>query len=479
MTNTAAAADERAIVVGEAHWLSSAVLGALATFVVCFPAWPGHFGYDPLYAYRTSITGIENMVWPPVHAYMFWLSRHLGLGAGGLFAAQVFILFFSAALSLGLLLRRRALAIGAAVGFFGLFILVPPLFGVAMSQWRDVPTGSFAMLAVCLWLCASAQRDLRFVVGAAIALGISVSLRYNAFPLFALIAPLIVAQPFLGCAVSWRERGAAALALVLCLGLAVASVQWRLPDLKRVDAANTKFTIQLFDLLGVSACSNESFVPRQLTGGVTLSGAQVRELYDPRHAQLAYGPHAGVPELNLTVPQTERIIDQAWRKAIPTHLGCYFAHRNIVFVEQLGMEKHHLFYPVHGAIDPNEFGLKLAHPRLSAALTAYVVEASRQLWRRPFWLYAFAAAATLTLLARRDPRWVLCLAVLAGAYGNVALLYLIGPAADARYIFPSNVLCAFIIALAGGIVMERIATPHAGGRARSTLGGIRQVESGR
>lgn len=454
-TMTDAATGERKIVAGKALWASSAVLGALATFAVCFPAWPGHFGYDPLYAYRTSITGIENMVWPPVHAYMFWVSRHLGLGAGGLFAAQVFILFFSAALSLGLLLRRRALAIAAAVGFFGLFILTPPLFGVAMSQWRDVPTGSFAMLAVGLWLCASAYRAWGFFVGAAVALAISVSLRYNAFPLFTLIAPLMVAQPFLGRTFSWRERGAAALTLVLCLGLAVASTQWRLPDLKRVDAANTQFTIQLFDLLGVSACSNESFVPPQLTGGVPLSGAQARELYDPRHAQMAYGPHAGVPQLDLTVPRTAELIDEAWRQAIPTHFGCYFAHRNIVFVEQLGLEKHHIFYPVHGAIDPNEFGLKLAHPSLSAAVTAYVIEASKPLWRRPFWLYVFAGVATLALLARRDPRSVLCLAVLGGAYGNVALLYLIGPAADARYIFPSNVLCAFLIALAAGIMLER------------------------
>ena len=52
-------------------------------------------------------------------------------------------------------------------------------------------------------------------------------------------------------------------------------------------------------------------------------------------------------------------------------------------------------------------------------------------------------------------RALLLLALLAGAFGYPALLFLAGPAADARYIFPSNVLC-LTIALAGlGLILGR------------------------
>lgn len=435
-------------------WLTATVLGALATFAVCYPAWPGHFGWDAVHAYETSITGIRNMVWPPSHAYLFWLSRKVSGGPGALFLAQTFVLFFSGALAATLLVRTRLLAMAAAAAFIVAFVAVPPMLGIAMSQWRDAPTASFAMASVALWLLASSRRSWPLFVGAAVALGCSVSLRYNAFPLFAGLAPLMVARPFLGQRVGHGARAAAALVLALAIGGAWASTQWRLPDLKRVPPANTLFLIQFFDLLGVSACEDRSFLHPEFTGGVALSGAQARELYDPRHAQLAYGPHPGVPEVKLAGKRAARLLDEAWRETIPKHLGCYVAHRNIVFVEQMGMEKRRVFYPVHGAIDPNGFGLKLARPELSKAVSDYVTRNAPELWRRPFLLYLLAAAGTLAVWLRRDPRALVCGAVTLGAFGNIGLLYLIGPAADARYIFPSNVLCAFVISVAVAALLE-------------------------
>jgi hypothetical protein len=443
---------------GRPLWLSAMAIGVLAAAAVCYPAWPGHFGYDALYAYQTSLTGIENMVWPPMHAYLFWVSRNLGMGVGGLFAAQVFILFFSAVLCSGLLIRRRSVAVLTAVGFVGVFVVIPPMLGVAMSQWRDVPTASFAILAVALWLLASWYRSWPIFAAAAVALGVSVSLRYNAFALFALVAPLMMLKPFIGRAAGTRTRVAATVALSLSVACAWASTEWRLPDLKHVPAANTRFLIQLFDLLGVSACSDRSFLPVEFTKGVRLTGAQVRELYDPRHVQMAFGAHAGVPELDLSASDTELVMDHAWRDAIPQHLGCYFAHRNIVAVEQLGLEAHHVFYPVHGSVDPNPYGIKLARPGLSSALTRYVAHASEAIWRRPFWLYVFASLATAALVVRRDRRWIVGLALTGGAFANVALLYLIGPAADARYIFPSNVFCALVVVVATAMLCERSAS---------------------
>ena len=97
---------------------------------------------------------------------------------------------------------------------------------------------------------------------------------------------------------------------------------------------------------------------------------------------------------------------------------------------------------------------------MSVRVRDHVKVAAFELPRRPFWLYGLAVVLGLAaaLLVRRHA--LLLLALLAGAFGYPALLFLAGPAADARYIFPSNVLC-LTIALAGlGLILGRL-----GGRA--------------
>jgi hypothetical protein len=435
-------------------WLATLAYAALATALICFPAWPGHMNYDGLYAYERSFLGIEHMTWPPTHTYLFWLSRKAGLGVGGLFVAQTFLLFLGAGLFASLLIRSRVWALAAMAAFAAAFVAVPPMLGVAMAHWRDVTVGSFALLSLGLWLLAAHHRQPLLLAGAALALGMSVSLRYNAFPLFALIAPLMVWRPYLAPRASTGLRVFAALALALSVGLAWASWQWRLPDLKRMPAAGTLYQIQLFDLLGVSACVDRNFLPPPVTDGHPITTAQIREAYDPRHVQMAHEPQPGGGPLILKTAGRGTVAT-AWREVIPQHLGCYLDHRRIVMVEQLGMAKQGVFYPVHGGIDANARGLALAHPDVSLKVSAYVQRNAPELWRRPAALYALALAVVGLLALRRDPRTVLLLALTGGAVANLGLLFLIGPAADARYIFPSNALCALVIAAGVAALIDR------------------------
>ena len=48
-------------------------------------------------------------------------------------------------------------------------------------------------------------------------------------------------------------------------------------------------------------------------------------------------------------------------------------NRTAVVVEQLGLAPAGVFYPTHGRIDANPYGLHLAHPDASQAVTDYVV----------------------------------------------------------------------------------------------------------
>jgi hypothetical protein len=177
----------------------------------------------------------------------------------------------------------------------------------------------------------------------------------------------------------------------------------------------------------------------------------LRAAYDPRHLLISLEKKPGVPR--IAEGDGGGRIGPIWRGLLLKEPGCYLAHRATVFAEQMGMEKDHVFYPVHGTIDRNPYGLALAHPRESASVTAYVERNAVEMWRRPFVIYGLAAVLGLLAAARSGERALLMLALLAGCFAYPALLFIAGPAADARYIFPSNVLCALLIATGAGIVM--------------------------
>ena len=444
---------------GAPRWITALAFALVATAAICWPVWPGQMNYDGLYAYGSSIEGIRSMVWPPMHAYLFWLSRAAGVGAGGLLAAQVFALFFGVALAAGLMIRSRAGAWAASAAFALIAVVVAPMLGVLLVHFRDVPTTSFAVLSLAAWLLAARLRAPGWLVAAAGFAGLAVSLRYNAAPLFAFTAPLMIWRPYLDGRAQPRARAVAAIALAVGFGLAWASVQWRLPDFKRLPAPHTLQSVQLFDLLGVSACAGRSYLPPSVARGQPLTAAQVRQIYDPRHLQLAFGPHPGVPQIYATqkymVPQMRADIARSWTEAVSHHFGCYLAHRSRVFAWQMGIVGDHVFLPTHGDLDANRYGLALARPEASKAVTTYVWRAAAARWRRPYLLYLGAALAVGLLAARRDPRAPLALALLGGAFANAGVLYLVAPAADARYIFASNVLCAFLIVCAAAIFTER------------------------
>jgi hypothetical protein len=317
---------------------------------------------------------------------------------------------------------------------------------------------SFALTSLALWLLAARFRSTACLVLAALALGLSVSLRYNAFALFAGVVPLMVWKPFLSRRVHAWVRLVTVAALALAIGLAWASVQWRLPDLKRLPPASTFTNVQVFDLLGISACEGRSYLPLAVTRGAPLTPDQVRRLYDPRHVQLSFGPHPGIPQIYATrrfqTPQMRTDVAQAWRAVVSQHVGCYFRHRSAVARVQLGLTPDEVFYPTHGRIDDNPYGLRLTHPAASQAVTAYVWQGAYGWWSRPALLCVITVLVLLALARRRDPRALVAAALACGVLGNEALLYLIAPEADARYLLPSNVFCALVVAAGLAMLAE-------------------------
>lgn len=433
-------------------WLALAIVCALATAAACYPSWPGYMSYDSLLAYQQAVYGVQTSLWPPLHTYLFMLSRAAGAGAWGLFVAQTFALLYGAGLILHVLTARRALAWVLCALFAGGLVYFPTLLGAMMAQWRDVTTAAFAILGIGLWLAAAQGRSVPLLALAILAMSLAVGLRYNAFVLVGPALLLMVWRPFLapGAAGAWT-RAATVVLLVAGLSGAWASTQWRLPDGLKLPGAQNFGGTQEFDVIGISACAGRNYLPPGVTNGQPITVAQIRRAYDPRHLLSTLAPKPGVPRLMETGAGGQ--VEAAWARLVREEPACYLSHRTAVLVEQMGLARDGVFYPVHGAIDANPFGLALSHPEASVAVRDYVKVAANALPQRPFWLYVAAALVGLIAAAVVRRHALLILALLAGAFAYPALLFLAGPAADARYIFPSNVLCLLIVLGGAGLLL--------------------------
>lgn len=433
-------------------WLAIGVLSAILTALACWPSWPGYMSYDSLWAYEQAVHGVQTALWPPLHSYLFMASRAVGAGAGGVFAAQTFALLAGAFLTIHVLTARRPLAWTLCLFFAGGAVYFPTIYGALLAQWRDVTTAGFAILGIGLWLAAAERRSYPLLALAILAMSVAVGLRYNAFVLVGPSILLMIWRPFLDRGPAWSARASAIVLLVAGMGAAWASTQWRLPDGLALPRPENFAGTQQFDVIGISACAGRNYLPAAITNGQPITVAQIRRAYDPRHLLQTLKPKPGVPRMVET--DGFGAIQATWRDLLVREPACYLAHRGAVLVEQMGMAKAEVFYPTHGAIDANRFGLTLARPEASRAAVDYVLRHANEPWRRPWVLYALAAGLGLLAAAVTRPAAPLVLALLAGGFGYPALLFLVGPAADARYIFPSNVLCLLIAVVSLGLLMR-------------------------
>lgn len=427
------------------QWGLITVYAALAAALICWPVWPGYMSFDSLLAYEQALYGVQTSLWPPMHAYLFVISRALGAGPGGVFFFQTFALFLGVALTLHLLSSSRRVAWSlCGVFLVGLFYF-PTLLGTLVAQWRDVPTAGFALLGLGLWLAAAQRQSRGLLVASVLAFGLSLALRYNGFPLVLFILVLMIWRPFLGASDNALRRPLAA-GLILVAALAWSSTQWRLPDLARLPNPDSLGGTQVFDLAGVSACSGHNYMPLAATGGQPITVAQIRRVYDPRHLHLTLRQLPGVPRLREITIDGETAA--TWRRVLRTETACYLAHRNEVFIEQMGMARAGVFYPTHGMIDANRFDIRLAHPSMAKAVNGYITANADKPWTRPFLITLIATALTLTCLWLRRLEGPVLLAMLLGAYGYLGLLFIAAPAADARYAFPPNLIALLLCLLA-------------------------------
>jgi hypothetical protein len=413
---------------------------ALAASFVAGSVWPGLMGYDGLLAFTESARGITTNTWPPMHAYLLTLSGQFPMAPGSVIFLQVFCLGAGGVVVAFRLFRSTLQASLAAIVYLAALVLSPSVTGTLAVHWRDPLTAAFFALAAAAWIAPPGRSSwLGLILGAAAAT-VCLSLRYNAFPVVVPLTCLMVYRV-------WRYpparpgRLAAILLLLAPYPLAVASVTWRLPDLQRLPRVENISTTRLFDIVGVGACSGKSFLP-VAPGAVTMTPPDtLRRVYSPVHANKVI---ADLQARGYATEVGHETLRAAWFEAVRHDPLCFLSHRRLVFLAQVGALKGDPFYITHNGIDPNPFGFRLARPDRAAAYVTGVAEQAHAYWNRPAVLLAVSLVLMLLSFRAAPSRRLVKLALALGAIGFTGLLFLVSPAADARYIVPALAAAALL-----------------------------------
>lgn len=430
---------------GAVEWIALAVAVCATVFALHGIFAPGFMSFDSLLFYKQAVDGVTRSTWPPMYAYLIRVTRWLGGGYGALFLAQNAALFsFGGFIVLRLSGGSRLRRLVALAIFMAAFIAVPPLLGSVIVLWNVVPVAAFMLAGAAFQLVGVQSGRWAWGVAASLAYAVCFALRYDSIFLIAPLMLALLAFPAGGRS-GLGGRGAVWAATAVGFTVAYLSFSHRLPDFRALPPNAGVRTIQTFDLIGVSARCGENFLAPAMNAGGPMSLADIRAHYDPRHLNLSVAARPGL----RAIPKADAAqVNASWWRAVGAHPGCYLQHRWAVFVEQMGAAPGGLFYATHGGIDANPYGFTLDNPAKAAEFAQGISAAADHPLRRPIWLYVGALAAVLAL--RRDARLVPLGLLTLGAFAYAASHLFVSAAADARYIFASNVVCAAVIAVALG-----------------------------
>lgn len=408
---------------------------------IAWSVWPGLMSYDSLLALTEARQGISTAVWPPMHAYLLRFSAQFPFAPGSLIFLQGFLLGGAGVALAFRLFSSTSRAVIASLVYLSALAASPSVAGALAVHWRDPLTAAAFVLAVAAWVSAPGRPTWTGLILGALAATVCLALRYNAFPIIAPLTALMIYRV-------WRfgpvgtGRWLAIILLVVPYPLAIASVTWRLPDFQRMPAASNLATTRLFDLVGIGACSGVSYLPTAAGSSVMTPPEDLRRAYTPLHANRvvatleARGFH---PK-----PMDEKVMRDNWLRAVSGDPMCFLSHRRLVLLAQLGLLKGDPFYPVHDQIDPNELGFSLQRPEAAARYVAGVAGSAHAYWNRPAVLLAAAALLMILSFWGAPERRLIKLALATGAIGYTGVLFLVSPAADARYIVPALAAAALL-----------------------------------
>jgi hypothetical protein len=425
---------QRSLSPDRATLASSAAAAASGMLLVLAVFYPGYMSPDSLSQLAQARSGEFEMVpHPPI---MSWVWRLLGgdaAGPGSMLVFQNIIFWAGLAVVVGISVRRRfAPALVLLLG------LLPPVFALLGTIWKDVHVGAALVLAVGLMLAAERRHSRGAHLLATLPLFYATAVRHNGL---AATFPLAIWWGMAGARLWWPKArlrwgamGGCGLAVLALLGTGA---------LNRALAGDKPVVplqyIYVQDLVGISIASGRDELPAWVYQGTgTYPIEYLRSLYRPELTDpLFYLPHT---YQEVTDPEKIRDLRRHWLDAIRRHPLVWLKNRFILFGTLLGFKKPHLIF--WDGIAANPFGL--VHPKHDLNREAMRILTRIERWailRGWPYLLLLLGTAGWAAATRRATAGTWALAASAVLY---LASYFLGPADDFRYIW-WMVLAALIL----------------------------------
>lgn len=351
-----------------AFFLIAILLGVVFTSTAFFP---GYMSNDSIVQLAQGREG-KFVDWhPPVMSWLWGVLDKIYAGPAPMLVLHNLVFWGGLGLFLSSLFGPTVLA-GILVLAIG---LMPPVFGILGTIWKDVGMGAAFVLAVgCLSTCSQKLNRSRpaywfLIFVALVSIWYACAVRHNAaaaaLPLLVWLV-CIVAQPVLNPkkASHWLGAIVAAAALLASLYVGGKKVTLQLTDGKTLYPVQQ---ILIHDLVAVSIEKNEVLLPqylRELSNQPTIE--ELKRIYNPANIVDMFCCDNSTKRLVLNFDENNiNELTKTWAQVIPSNLGTYLTHRSRVFAAQLSLQGP-TCYPFHTEITGNDLGVSLNRSALNS-----------------------------------------------------------------------------------------------------------------
>jgi hypothetical protein len=407
------------------RWYLAGVV-AVGIAIVSIYAFPGYMAWDSVEQLAQARTGVLTDWHPPLMSALWGALDRVVPGPATMFLAQCTLFL----VGLMVLLRRRMSHRRAALLTLGIFVVPPSLAMMAMVVKDSLMCG--ALLA---GIAGITSRSRAARIGGLLAFGLAAGLRHNA--LAAVIPLLAWLCPWPNTGGAWRRAATGGLIAIALTAFAFFGNR-ALTDVKTHPFQYSVAPMDLIGTLRFAPPLSDAEV-RELFAGVPLAGTadlqqQAKTLYDPNlwWGAIIYGPQRFFDE--PATAEARDAITQTWWRLIESYPGAYLLNRLDMFRELIGLtdvrwtavyaaghERSMLEGTFQPAVDRN-----VVQRWMSKRLTKL---GETSLMFRPY-AYLILALA-LGIVLRRDR---LAMALLTSSVSYLALLFIITPAPDIRYV---------------------------------------------
>ena len=375
-----------------------AAAAGLAFTVVCY--FPGYLTSDPIDQLSQARRHVYSDWHPPLMAWLWGQLDRIVPGPAGM-------LVFHAALFWGGLALVALSAFESAVWLPAAFVLtvglLPPVFALLGTIWKDVGMADALLLAFGLLLHADRSGSRAALVLAVPALFYAVAVRHNAF---VAAAPLLLWFGLIAARPRRRLLVVATVSAALALSFFALSY-WISYGLLNARHTHPVQQILIHDLAAVSIATERYQLPAFMKeGGQPSTVDELGDVYSPQLIDPLFCCDDTVPRFNLIYD--ERRFDElarTWLRVIPQNWKSYLAHRAEAFRLQFAIGEEAVCFPFQRGTDPNALGLKFQHSPLNTRVTELMARFENSLlFRGWFYLAVSAAGLVLSLFRRGLPR---------------------------------------------------------------------------